>query len=104
VKRATNTEHARRINFAVELLKSTSVPNAVQELICHYAMSQSQAYRYVQIAQKEQTFVPIPQEKKTFTVKLPLSLLKKIHHLARKKQRSLSEIVVMALEQFFTRE
>jgi hypothetical protein len=102
MKRADNPEHTRRINKAIKMLGlSKSTSEIIQSLVQQYCISQSQAYRYVQTAQRSKTLLSIPQKKTTFTAKLPVLLVEKIRTYAEKTKKSLSEVVVQALEQFF---
>jgi len=102
MKRADNPEHTRRINRAIKMVGlSHPTSEIIQSLVQRYGISQSQAYRYFQIAKNSKTLFSIPQKKTTFTAKLPVLLVGKIRTYAEKTKKSLSEVVVQALEQFF---
>jgi hypothetical protein len=102
--RSSNTEHALRINAAIVLLKELkSVPEAVRILCDRYKLSTRQAYRYVGLSQQQNCQVEVPEARKVFSIKLPLSLIKEIRLHAKQSKRSISDIVMEALKLFLTK-
>ncbi len=99
--RSSNTEHAQRINAALELMKECgSMAKAAAALAERFSISRSQAYRYVRKAQSMGKLVPIPDPKIPFTIKLSLDLIQRLRQYASSAGKSLSEIVTQALEAF----
>jgi uncharacterized protein (DUF4415 family) len=99
--RSSNTEHAQRLNAALELMKEyNSMAMAAAALAERFSISRSQAYRYVRKAQSIGKEVPVPDPKIPFTIKLSLDLVQKLRQYANSTGKSLSEIVMQALETF----
>lgn len=101
MERAPNPELAKRINHAYVLLKKER-PNSqiVEHLMEKYGVSQIQAYRYVQQARENDGKIMVPESSGVFTVKLPLSLIKRVRKFARSRGMSISKVVQTALEEF----
>jgi transposase-like protein len=96
--KSSRSEHAQRINAAVELMEEYSSPaKAVDALAGCYGISRRQAYRYVQQAQAAGSSVPVPEPKLAFTVKLPRSLIEAVRQHAASCGQPLGEIVTQAL-------
>ena len=74
----------------------------ISELMNTYGVSQRQAYRYVQEAQKAEQELPIPEQKVVFTVKLPVSLIQRIRKRAQATKQSISNLTTLALERFLS--
>jgi uncharacterized protein (DUF4415 family) len=101
MSRSSNSEHAQRINAALELMKEhNSMAMAAAALAERFTISRSQAYRYVRKAQNMGKEVPVPDPKIPFTIKLSLDLIQRLRRYASSTGKSLSEIVTQALEAF----
>lgn len=74
-----------------------TLSEAAAALAKAYALSQRQAYRYLNEAKVRGTSVPVPEGKVVFTVKLPEGLVKELRQLSREQGDSLSELVTQAL-------
>jgi len=99
--KSSRSEHAQRINAAVELMKKYGSPaQAVGALAGRFRISRRQAYRYVQLAQTVGASVAVPEPKLAFTVKLPRSLIEAIRQHATSAGQPLGEIVTQALMAF----
>lgn len=96
--KSSNTERAKRVNIAIDLLKeSGSVSEAAKALSTQCGVSKRQAYRYVKEAEVAGERIPVPDRKIAFTVKLSESLTQEIRQYARFKGQRLSEVVTEAL-------
>jgi hypothetical protein len=101
MSRASKSEHAQRINAAVELMKEyNSMARAAAVLVEREGISRSQAYRYVRKAEAMGKEVPVPAPKIPFTIKLSLDLIQSLRQYASSTGMTLSEIVTQALEAF----
>ena len=77
--KSSNTERAKRVNMAIDLLKeSGSLAETAKTLSSHYGVSKRQAYRYVKVAESVGKQIPIPDKKIAFTVKLSENLTQEI--------------------------
>jgi hypothetical protein len=95
---------AEHINRALALLRRLSSPaRAVAALARRYHLSERQAHRYIQQAQKVKRPIEIPERKTVFTVKLPIGLLDRLRRFAQLTGDSLSVIVARALEAYLQR-
>ncbi len=102
-RRARGDQRARRINAAVELLRSgADVPEATRPLAHRFRLSERQARRYVERA-RDVGAVEIPGTKVAFTVKLPTALVRRVRGYARTTGRTVSSLVHEALEEFLDR-
>jgi hypothetical protein len=98
MQRATETEKARRLNRARDLLREVNqLSHAVEQLAQDCSISPRQAYRYLEQAQQLKGPVPPGEAKLAFTVKLPHSLIQRIRAYAAAKGLSISEVVSRAL-------
>ena len=96
--RASEVQKAERLNRARELLRDIDeLAEAVTQLAHDAAISERQAYRYLQQAQRLKAPVPLNEAKTAFTVKLPRSLIQRVRQYARVKGLSISEVVSGAL-------
>lgn len=96
--RASDTEKAKRLNRARELLRQfDQLPDAVERLADDCSISPRQAYRYLQQAQRLKEPVAVGESKLAFTVKLPRSLIQRVRLYASVKKFSISEVVNRAL-------
>lgn len=99
--KSSQSERARRLNAAVELLgQYGSLAQAAHALAIRYTISKRQAYRYVREAEGLGAKVPVPEAKIAFTVKLAETLVQRLRGHAQASGRPLSEIVTQALETF----
>ena len=99
--KSSNTERAKRINVAIELIKEYgTVARAVAAMVDHYQISKRQAYRYIHEALKIGEKVPIPDSKITFTVKLSPKLIQLTRDYAKASGHTISDIVTRALETY----
>ncbi len=96
--RATDPQKAQRLNLALEWLRQgLSATEAAQRLATESGVSNRQAFRYVEQAQRLKRPVPVSDTKVRFTVKLSLTLVHKLHQYAETTGQTLSEIVSHAL-------
>jgi hypothetical protein len=96
--RATDPQIAQRLNHAIESLRQgLSASEAAQRLVTAWGVSERQAFRYVEQAQKLKYPVPVGDAKVSFTVKLSQTLVNKLHQYAQSTGQTLSEIVSHAL-------
>lgn len=101
MKRSENTELAARINHAYSLLSQQKAAAVIlEELKKTYAVSQIQAYRYIQQARKQKGALSIPEKMIVFTVKQPPSLIGRVRSFAVSQGLSISKVVRDALEEF----
>ena len=99
--KSSNTERAKRINMAIDLLQeSGSVSKAATALSLKYGISKRQAYRYIKEAEVVGKQVPVPDRKIAFTVKLSENLTEQLRQYARFQGQSISEVVTEALIAF----
>ena len=99
-QRSSPAELARRLNRAMILIKQLrSSSKAIKTLRVEYRVSQPQAFRYVQEAQKlgKPLTVPPEEEKEMITVKLPVSMVKQLRMLKMKKRETIVGILTEAL-------
>lgn len=102
--KSSESEHARRVNATVSLLRQqASPPEVLNWLIGQYGLSRRQAYRYLFQAQQAREPLPVPEAKKVFTVKLPISLIRQVRQRARRGGGSISQWVEEALQQTLKR-
>lgn len=102
-RRARVTEYARRVNRAVGLLARSPPATVLQTLARQFRISSRQARRYVQMAQQHPTGLPVPEPTVVFTVKLPVSVVRRVRALARATGVSLSALVTRALTESLRR-
>ncbi len=97
MSKSSKSEQARRVNATVSLLKRKTSPEVLSWLIAQYGLSRRQAYRYLQRAQSAGGPVLVPEAKKVFTVKLPVSLIRQVRQQARRQGGAISSWVAQAL-------
>jgi hypothetical protein len=96
--RASEAEKVDRLNRARELLQGAyGLPDAAEQLARDCSISTRQAYRYLQQAHRLKEPVTAGEAKVAFTVKLPLSLIRRVRLYASVKGLSISEVVSRAL-------
>jgi ribbon-helix-helix CopG family protein len=98
--RAGGGEYAERVNAAAELAEA-GVPaaQAARLLAGRFGCSVRQARRYADQAASSGR-VPVPEPAAVFTVKLPVRLAAAVREHARTSGRTISAVVVQALEEF----
>jgi Ribbon-helix-helix protein, copG family len=102
-RRARVAQYAERVNHALGLLRRVQPAVALRTLARRYRVSQRQARRYVNAAQRHPDGVPVPEPTVVFTVKLPASLAKRLRALARAAGVSLSSFVTRGLQEWLRR-
>ena len=96
--RSSESEQTRRVNATLSLLqRKVSAPEALNWLIARYGISRRQAYRYLQQAQAARGPLILPEVKKVFTVRISVSLIRKVRQRARRKGGTISQWVETAL-------
>ena len=95
--KSSESEQARRVNVTVSLLKRKTSPEVLKWLIAKYGLSRRQAYRYVHQAQSAGGPLLVPEAKRVFTVKLPVSLIRQVRQQARREGGTISQWVTEAL-------
>ena len=102
--RATEPEHAERLNLAFAWLRQGFSPvEAAQRLGTAAGISHRQALRYVAQARRLKSPLPLVDAKVVFTVKLPQSLVERLHRYAAATEETLSEVVTSALSALLRR-
>lgn len=102
--RAGQAQRVSRVNIAFRWLQAgLSAPEVTQRLAAEIGISSRQAYRYVTEAQQIDAPMATVETKAVFTVKLPLSLITRLHQYAESTGQTLSQIVSQALVAFFRR-
>ena len=91
--RASHIQKAERLNLARTLLQRyRHWPEAVQRLARNCSISERQAYRYLEQAQRLKRPVPVGDIKVSFTVKLSRGLVQRLRAYAASTGLTLSEI------------
>jgi hypothetical protein len=102
-RRARVAQYAERVNRALGLLRRFPPPAVLRTLARRYRVSPRQARRYVDTAQQHPEGLPVPEATVVFTVKLPVSLARRLRALARATGESLSSLVARGLEHWLQR-
>ncbi len=102
-RRARAAEYAERVNGALRLLRRFPPAAVLHTLASRYRVSSRQARRYVEAAQEHPHGLPVPEATVVFTVKLPVSLARRLRVLARTTGESLSSLVTRGLEDWLHR-
>ena len=102
-RRARVAQYAERVNRALGLLRRVPPPAVLRTLARRYRVSPRQARRYVEAAQQHPQGLPVPEATVVFTVKLPVSLARRLRALARSTGASLSSLVTRGLEDWLHR-
>lgn len=97
VSKSSESEQARRVNATISLLKRKTAPEVLCWLIAKHGLSRRQAYRYLHHAQDAVEPLLVPEAKKVFTVKLPVSLIREVRQQARRDGGGISQWVSEAL-------
>ena len=91
--RASHIQRAGRLNLARTLLQQyRHWPEAAQHLARNCSISERQAYRYLEQAQRLKRPVPVGDIKVSFTVKLSRRLVERLRAYAASTGLTLSEI------------
>ena len=91
--RASHIQKAERLNLARNLLERyPHWPKAAQQLARHCSISERQAYRYLEQAQRLKHPVPVGDVKVSFTVKLSRRIVQRLRAYATSTGLTLSEI------------
>jgi len=102
-RRARMAQYAERVNRALGLLRRFPPAAVLPTLARRYRVSRRQARRYVDAARQHPEGVPVPETTVVFTVKLPVSLARRLRALARTTGESLSSLVTRGLEDWLHR-
>jgi hypothetical protein len=102
-RRARVAQYAERVNRALGLLRRVPPATALRTLARRYRVSPRQARRYVEAAQEHPEGLPVPETTVVFTVKLSVSLARRLRTLARTTGESLSSLVTRGLEDWLHR-
>ena len=102
-RRARVAQYAERVNQALGLLRRGPPPTVLRTLTRRYRVSPRQARRYVEAAQQHPQGLPVPEATVVCTVKLPVSLARRLRALARSTGASLSALVTRGLEDWLHR-
>ena len=99
--RATKAHKAQLLNAAYRLLgRQIGMAEAARQLEAEFALSQRQAYRYLEQAAALRAPVPTIEPTVALTVKLPVSLVQALRAYARRSGLTLGQIVTQALAAF----
>ena len=99
--RSTETQKTERLNAAYRLLaRGLGASEAALSLSRQFAMSQRQAYRYLEEAQMIDRPVPVVERAMAVTFKLPPSLVDSIRARAASEGTTISLMVSRALRAF----
>jgi predicted DNA-binding transcriptional regulator YafY len=102
--RASHIQKAERINLARILLQRyPHWPDAAQQLARNCSISERQAYRYLERAQRLKHPVPVGDVKVSFTVKLSRRLVGRLRAYAASTGLTLSEIASRAFSKVLHR-
>src|SRR5271165_2219505 len=95
--RANHIQKAERLNLARTLLQRyPHWPEAAQQLARKCSISERQAYRYLEQAQRLKHPVPVGDAKVSFTIKLSRRLVQRLRAYAASTGLTLSEIASRA--------
>ena len=95
--RASQIQKAERINLARTILHQYQHwPEAAQQLAWNCSISERQAYRYLEQAQRLKHPVPVGDVKVSFTVKLSRGLVDRLRAYAASTGLTLSQIASRA--------
>ena len=99
--RSTKGEKAQQLNAARGLLqRQVALPEAVRRLSREYALSERQAYRYLQQAAQLDRPVEVPEATVPVTLKLPPRTVERLRKYARSSGLTIGAIVTGALNRF----
>ena len=99
--RSTKVEKARQLNAARGLLqRQIALPEAVRRLSREFALSERQAYRYLQKASQLGRPAEVPEATVPITLKLPARTVGLLREYARTSGLTIGSIVANALNAF----
>jgi len=99
--RSTKGEKAQQLNAARGLLqRQVALPEAVRRLSREFALSERQAYRYLQQASQLDRPVEVPEATVPVTLKLPPRTIERLRKYARSSGLTIGAIVSNALNRF----
>ena len=99
--RSTKGEKAQQLNAARGLLqRQVALPQAVRRLSREFALSERQAYRYLQQASQLDRPVEVPEATVPVTLKLPPRTIERLRKYARSSGLTIGAIVTGALDRF----
>lgn len=102
-RRATAAERAERTNAAAALVaEGRAVPDAAAVLAARFGLSERQARRYVQVAQRSGPVGPA-EPLVPFSVRLAAGLVSRVRGYARSSGASVGAVVAEALDGFLRR-
>jgi hypothetical protein len=102
--RAGESQRVERVNLAFGWLRlGLSPSDVIQRLTAATGISPRQAYRYVEQAQELDKPLAAVDAKVVFTVKLPQTVVDRLHRYAESTGQTLSHIVSQALWALFRR-
>lgn len=101
--RSTKVGKARQLNTAYTMLRSNvSLPQAMQRLSRKFDLSERQAYRYLEEAQKLQRPVEVSEATVPITLKVPAGTARLLRAYARRSGLTIGTIVTRALAAFLS--
>ena len=96
--RADANQRIRRLNLAFQWLRAgLSPPDVMRRLVSSTGISARQAYRYVEEAQQLDGPLEAVEATAVFTVRLPASLVSRLHQYAESTGQTLGHIVSQAI-------
>ena len=99
--RSTKADKARQLNAARGLLqRGVARPEAVYRLAQEFALSERQAYRYLEEASQLDQPVKVPEATVSCTLKLPPQTVELLRKYARSSGLTIGAIVTAALNAF----
>jgi predicted DNA-binding transcriptional regulator YafY len=102
--RSSNTQRAERLNAAFDLIASgVSLNQAAQALGEQFGLSQRQAYRYLQGAQRIRRPVAVPEPIIPITIKIPADVAARLRAYAQATGGSIGDIVARAVSSYLAR-
>jgi hypothetical protein len=101
--RSTKAAKARQLNAAYAmLLGNVSLPEAMQRLSREFDLSERQAYRYLEEAQKLDRPIEVSEATVPITLKLPAGTARLLRSYARSSGLTIGTIVTRALAAFLS--
>ena len=103
--RSTNTERAKRLNAAFDLLaRGHALAQAAAVLTEEFGLSRRQAYRYLQEAQSIKRPVEVCVPSIPITIKVPEDVVVMLRAHARARGLTIGEIVARAVVRLLARQ
>jgi hypothetical protein len=99
--RSTKADKARQLNAAYAMLqRNVALPDAMQRLSQQFALSERQAYRYLEEATHLDQPVEVSEAAVPITLKLPMGMARLLRAYARNSGLTIGAIVTRALAAF----